>query len=436
MTAIKVHELNKYLKKCISMDYLLTNIEVEGEISNFKYHTNGNMYLSLKDEYAKINAMVYGPDVRSIDFEPKDGDNVLVRGQVSLFDRDASIRIFIREMKLKGLGDLYERYLKLKENLYKEGLFDETNKKEIPYFPKRVGVITAQTGAAVRDIINVLRRRNNAIDIILYPSLVQGEKAAENLIRGVKYFNSSKCENPVDLIIIGRGGGGYEDLFCFNDEKLAREIYKSEIPVISGVGHEVDYVISDFVSDLRAPTPSAAAELASMSKYDLLNRLDLSFDRLNSIMLKSLNEKELELVDKNSNIKSIALDRIKFEEKELENNLNMLNKVFKSKLILEKSTVLFAYKNLIRNKPNKIIYEKRRFLENRSDVLNNNILILLNEKKSELFELKDRLTIPNDYTVFIKDINEKPIVSAAELNPGNDFKVIFDDGTVCATVKE
>ena len=452
MNAIKVSELNKYLKKHISMDYLLSDIEVEGEISNFKLHSNGNMYLSLKDEFSKINAMVYVMDTEGVDFKPKDGDKVLARGSVSLFEKDASIKLFIRSMKLKGLGDLHERYLKLKEKLFKEGLFDEEHKRKISYFPETIGVITSPTGAAVRDIINVLKRRNRSVNIIIYPSLVQGDGASEDLIKGIRYFNN----NPVDTIIIGRGGGGYEDLFCFNDEELAREIYNSRIPVISAVGHEIDYVISDFASDLRAPTPSAAAELVSMSTEDLYNRLEQSFNRLNLETVKFLNEKKDALEIQGKYLNEYFDNEVSDRKVQLDNKYYLLNKTFRYKISLESNILEMTVRNLNKKRPDKLIeekreklnsifkkikisdnvFKKRKELDKARYFLDNNIRYLINEKKTQLSDLKELLKEPEKSTIFIKNSEGKILLKAEDAAVGDNISIIFNDGEISALVKK
>ncbi len=451
MSAIKVQELNKYIKKYISMDYLLSDIEVEGEISNFKYHSNGNMYLSLKDDHSKINAIVYSMDTNKIDFEPQNGDKVLVRGSVSIYEKDASVSFFIREMKLKGLGDLHEKYLRLKDSLYKEGLFDENIKKKISFYPKSVGVITSPTGAAIRDIINVLNRRNNTVDIVIYPSLVQGEYAAKNVIKGIKYFN----ENPVDTIILGRGGGGYEDLFAFNDEELAREIFKSKIPIISAVGHEIDYVISDFVSDIRAATPSAAAEIVSMSKEDLLNKLDIMSNRSEQVLVKKLDCEFDKLNDLKEDLDFYLRERLdrKFNEinllkrfldmkkpvvknSSLENLFKDLNKAFNRKLQLEKFLLDYTFKNIKSANLNKNLYEKKENLNLTRKRLDRNIFSILNENKLKLSLVNTTLKNPLNTNILIKDNENKLILNAESIKSGDNIKILFNDGEVDTLVNK
>lgn len=264
--ALEVTELNEYVKRILNDDPILSNIKVKGEISNFKIHSSGNVYLSLKDEKSKINCMIHRNNFdKKLDLD--NGKKIIAEGYISSYIRDGVYQLYIRKIEIEGQGRLYLEFLKLKEKLQKEGLFNLEHKKSINRFPKAIGVITSPTGAVIRDIINVVKRRYPKIDIKLYPVLVQGENSADNLVEGLEFFNES---NNVDTIIIGRGGGSLEELWSFNEEKLARAIFASEIPVISAVGHETDFTICDFVSDMRAPTPSAAAEIATPNLEDLI----------------------------------------------------------------------------------------------------------------------------------------------------------------------
>ena len=266
-----VSELNGYIKKLISGDILLSFVEVEGEISNFTHHYSGHMYFSLKDEKSRIKCIMFQTDNKSIDFEPSNGLKVVISGSVSVYEKDGTYQIYVKLMKKQGLGELYKKFNLLKEKLDREGLFALEGKKELPFFPKKIGVVTSSTGAAIRDIVSVLRRRFPPVHILIYPSLVQGDNAAKDIIKSLKYLDK---RDDVDLIIVGRGGGSYEELFCFNDEDLARCIYKLNTPVISAVGHESDFTISDLVADIRAATPSAAAELSIPEQDSLKERLN------------------------------------------------------------------------------------------------------------------------------------------------------------------
>lgn len=265
-----VYELNSYINRLFKSEPIIQNILLEGEISNCKIHRSGHVYFSLKDEKAKVNAVMFRSDVEDTSvFE--EGNHVLCRASVNLYEKEGSYNLIVRSVDYRRQGSLYLKYLELKEKLASEGLFDAKYKKELPLLPKRVGVVTSNTGAVISDIVNVMRNRFSKGDILLYPARVQGRDAVEELIEGIKFFNR---EAEVDVIIVGRGGGSYEELFCFNDENLARAIFHSQIPVVSAVGHETDVTISDFVADLRASTPSMAAELIFPSKDELYFRLE------------------------------------------------------------------------------------------------------------------------------------------------------------------
>lgn len=294
--AFNVSELNSYIKKLISMDYILRDINITGEVTNLNVHSNGNIYFSLKDKYARIDAMASRDDVNIQLF---DGAKVLAKGTVTYYDRSGRIFLYVSEIELDGRGNLYQKYLELKEKLSKEGLFDPSHKKKIKRYPSSIGLITSTSGAAIKDVINLFRKRNKSSDIYVFPSLVQGESASENLIRGIKYFNEKE---KVDTIIIARGGGSFEDLFVFNDENLAREIFASNIPIISAVGHEVDFTICDFVADLRAATPTNAAELSTISEDELKDYLLKKKVELNNLIEKRLNLSHFKLLSIYKNI--------------------------------------------------------------------------------------------------------------------------------------
>lgn len=265
-----VSEVNSYIKKLISGDILLSFVEVEGEISNFTHHYSGHMYFSLKDEKSRIKCIMFESDNGSIDFVPSNGLKVVISGSLSVYEKDGTYQIYVKLMKKQGLGDLYKKFNLLKEKLDKGGLFLLEKKKPLPYMPKKIGVVTSSSGAAIRDIVSVLKRRFPPVEILIYPSLVQGDNAPKDIIKSLTYLDKRE---DVDLIIVGRGGGSYEELFCFNDEALARAIYSLKTPVISAVGHESDFTICDLVADVRAATPSAAAELAIPSRTSLRKEL-------------------------------------------------------------------------------------------------------------------------------------------------------------------
>ena len=282
---LTVSEVNNYLKRIIDNDFILNNLSVKGEISNLKYHSSGHIYFSLKDEGGKINCVMFRSKAIMLNLTLEEGMGVVIGGRASIYPQNGSIQLYCDTIEQEGRGELYIKFERLKEKLSKEGYFDEELKKEVPKFPSRVGIVTSPTGAAIRDIINVSRRRNRLVDLVLYPAKVQGIGAYKEVIDGIKYFNRTKS---VDVIIIGRGGGSIEELWNFNEEELAKAIFKSKIPIISAVGHEVDFTISDFVSDVRAATPSQGAEIAIPLQSDIEDAIEYMNNRMGSIIANKL----------------------------------------------------------------------------------------------------------------------------------------------------
>lgn len=266
MQVITVSELNSYIKRKIDTDINLSMVCLRGEISNFKHHYTGHMYMSLKDGSSNVRAVMFRSSAQRLKFEPENGMSVIVTGRVSVFERDGQYQVYVEDMIPDGIGRLYAAYEQLKSSLEAKGYFAEEHKKAIPKYPSVVGVVTAPNGAAIRDIINVISRRYPLANIKIYPALVQGAGAANSICEAIEYFNSKEL---ADVLIVGRGGGSIEDLWAFNEEAVAMAIFSSKIPVISAVGHETDFTIADFVADLRAPTPSAAAEIAVPDKAEL-----------------------------------------------------------------------------------------------------------------------------------------------------------------------
>ena len=269
---ISVTQLNKYVKEKIAGDEYLNNVFIRGEISNFKHHYTGHMYFTLKDENSLVKCIMFKTATATLNFTPKDGMKVLILGTVSVYERDGVYQIYCKAMKEDGIGDLYKAFEELKKKLELEGYFDKSHKKAIPFMPKVIGVLSSKTGSVIRDIINVSTRRNPNVYIRLLPVPVQGEGAGNKIAEAIKLMNQKKL---ADVLILARGGGSLEDLWPFNEEVVARAIYESEIPIISAVGHETDFTIADFVADLRAPTPSAAAELAVTDVVELKKNLEL-----------------------------------------------------------------------------------------------------------------------------------------------------------------
>ncbi|MBE5041127.1 exodeoxyribonuclease VII large subunit [Ructibacterium gallinarum] len=316
--ALSVTQVNQYIKEVMNRDTVLTDILVKGELSNFKAHSSGHMYMSLKDESGVMRAVMFRSSAAKLRFKPQNGMKVVAHGRITVYERDGQYQLYIDDMQQEGIGDLYVAFEKLKNKLNAEGLFDPAHKKPLPKYPKKVGVITAPTGAAIRDIINVLSRRFSYSDVVLYPVLVQGENSAASIVEAIRYFNRT---DGADVLIVGRGGGSIEDLWSFNEEIVARAIYDSHIPIVSAVGHEIDFTISDFAADLRAPTPSAAAELVVPSQNELMDKFNNVYSRLYSqanrilerakLMLKSQAERPV-LTDPRLklNEQRIYLDRL------------------------------------------------------------------------------------------------------------------------------
>ena len=392
--AISVTDLNKYIKEKIATDELLTDILVKGEISNFKNHYTGHLYFTLKDENSLIKCIMFKSYAERLKFNPKDGMKVMVFGSVSVFERDGIYQIYVKAMQEDGVGDLYTKYEELKENLEKEGLFDINHKKKIPLMPKVIGVLTSQTGSVIRDIINVSTRRNPNVYIRLLPVPVQGQGAAEKIAYGIRIMNEKKL---ADVLILARGGGSLEDLWPFNEEIVAREIYDSEIPIISAVGHETDFTISDFVADLRAPTPSAAAELAVPDIYEVKEKINTYNSRLR-LSLK----------------KKIELMRLRYEK-------CMTSRVFKDPLrnINDNYIKIDGYIKSIENS----IRLKKKDLSSK--------YIELVTKLDALSPLK---TLTRGYC--ITELDGKIINSAKKLYANEEVNIKFYDGTKKAKVIE
>ena len=391
---ITVTDLNKYIKNKIDGDEMLNNVLVKGEISNFKNHYTGHMYFTLKDENSLIKCVMFKSYTTHLSFMPKDGMKVMVLGSVAVFERDGIYQIYAKAMKEDGLGSLYTAYEELKKKLEQEGLFAESHKKKIPFMPKTIGVLTSNTGAVIRDIINVSTRRNPGVHIRLYPVPVQGPGAAEKIAEGIKFMNENKL---ADVLIIGRGGGSLEDLWPFNEEIVARAIYDSELPIISAVGHETDFTIADFVADLRAPTPSAAAELAVANIEDVRETLKLYNNRY-KVALK----------------KKIELMRLSYE----------------------KCMARPAYKN-----PTRKINEQYMVIDMKVKALQNSMMLKLKEAKTSFVKENAKLdslsplkTLTRGYSIVTKQESGKVIKSVDDLNSGEKVNLRLSDGQKTATI--
>ena len=384
--AVTVTQLNKYLKDRFDEDENLNAILVKGEISNFKNHYTGHLYFTLKDETSLIKCIMFKSYAEKLQFKPKDGMKVMVFGTVSVFERDGVYQIYSKSMLEDGMGDLHEKFEQLKAKLESEGLFDEKHKKQIPIYPKIIGVLTSQTGAVIRDIINVSSRRNPNVNIRLLPVPVQGPGAAEQIAEKIKIMNEKKL---ADVLIIGRGGGSLEDLWPFNEEVVARAIYDSEIPIISAVGHETDFTIADFVADLRAPTPSAAAELAVPDIFELNLKIQ-SYQNRYKIALK----------------KKIEVMRLRFE------------KIMQSRALTD---------------PKRRIIDNSILLDNLVKRLEKTIKEIQTKKTNKYNELIARLDTLSPLKTLIRGFcltekDGKVVKSVNQINKGDIISIKFSDG--------
>ena len=393
LRALDISEANSYIKRILTNDPILYNLRVKGEISNFKVHSSGNVYLSLKDEKSKLNCIIFKSNYdKSLNLD--NGVKIIATGYISVYERDGAYQLYINEVEIEGIGNLYIEFNKLKEKLKNEGLFDSKYKKQIPKMPRSIGVVTSPTGAVIRDIINVTKRRFPKVDIKLYPVNVQGDKSAEDICSGIEFFN--RMEN-VDTIIVGRGGGSLEELWSFNEEIVAREIFKSKIPIISAVGHETDFTICDFVSDMRAPTPSAAAEIATPDLSEIYYKLDNIKNRMN----RSLNNQ-------------VILDNEK-----LNNTFDKINNHMKNYIIRDKVIQLDQ------------IYDKINFrLEQNLETSKEK----LSKKAALLHNLSPLATISRGYSIVEK--KGHVINSIEEVNVNDEINITLKDGDLDSIINK
>ncbi len=391
--ALSVTQVNLYIKEIMNRDVVLTDILVKGELSNFKAHSSGHMYMSLKDESGVMRAVMFRSSAAKLKFKPQNGMKVVAHGRITVYERDGQYQLYIDDMQQDGIGDLYVAFEQLKVKLNQEGLFDPAHKKPLPRYPKKVGVVTAPTGAAIRDIINVLSRRFSYTDVVLYPVLVQGENSAQSIVEAIRYFNRNRA---ADVLIVGRGGGSIEDLWSFNEEAVARAVYDSEIPIVSAVGHEIDFTISDFAADLRAPTPSAAAELVVPSQAELGEKFNNVYSRLYS----------------------------------------QANRIMeRARLQLKAQTERPAFRN-----PMLKVNEERMYLDRLSQDFTTAYTGILNQKKQALQVGISRLdglsplgTLARGFSV-AKDQQGHVVRTVKQVSAGESLEVMVEDGRILATV--
>ncbi len=411
---LTVSQLNAYINKKLKFDLKLKNIYVKGEISNFKTYPSGHSYFTLKDKNSQIPAVMFKGRRQFLKFEPKDGMKVIIKGKVEVYERDGKYQLYATTITEDGIGALHIAFEQLKKKLDKEGLFDDAHKKDIPTYPQRIGVVTASTGAAVKDIIQTIKGRYPYCEVLVFSTLVQGDLAAPQIVRQINHAQ----QYDIDTLIVGRGGGSIEDLWPFNEEIVARAIYDCKIPVISAVGHEVDFTISDFVADARAPTPTGAAVLAVPDINEVQYKLKQLTDRLN----KNINDK---ITEKKTKLNSISQKQI-FKNPEsiyeikgmtLDNLINKLE---------------FTSKNIITENRNKLFkLENKNILKNPEEITKMKKEVFLRHV-AKLEVLNPLITLKRGYT--LTKMEGKVVSSAKEVKSGDKLDVEFDDGTVSTKV--
>lgn len=387
-----VGQLNSYIKNMFTQDYLLQRLYVKGEVSNCKYHSSGHIYFTLKDAKGTISCVMFAGSRSGLSFRMSEGQQVIVGGSVTVYERDGKYQLYAREIMLEGNGQLYERYERLKKELEERGMFSLEYKRPIPRFIKTLGVVTADTGAAVRDIIQIAGRRNPCVQIVLYPAIVQGAEAAPSIIRGIRALEAF----GVDVMIVGRGGGSIEDLWAFNEREVAQAVFDCRVPVISAVGHETDTTIVDFVADLRAPTPSAAAELAVADLRGILKELAHYKDRLDRRMDRKLEEVRSQARHYRLELK-VASPEYRLQEKKMR---------------------LLSVESRLRDRMGELLRERRHALE------------LYTEKMEGLSPLS---RLCGGYS-YIQDEKGKNIRSVSQVREGQNIRMIVSDGIIRASV--
>jgi exodeoxyribonuclease VII large subunit len=437
---LTIQALTKYIKRKFDADPYLIDIYVKGEISNLKRHSSGHIYFTLKDSKARILSVMFSSAVKGLKFQPENGMNVLIRGSISVYESSGQYQIYVKEMQPDGIGGLFLAYEQLKEKLEKEGLFSLERKRKIPSYPRVIGVITSPTGAAVRDIITTIKRRYPIGKIVLHPALVQGENAAKSIVKAIQKANEQK---NTDVLIIGRGGGSIEELWAFNEEIVARAIYLSDIPVISAVGHETDFTIADFVADLRAPTPTGAAELAVPHIEELMERLLNRKTRL----IRGISDiyrhekKRLDYI-KRSYIFNNPFRLYEQKMEHIDRLTERLNR--ENELIYEraKSELQYLGQRLYRNRPSEQLKREKEACARLSKGLQKNLDLIVKNKQKDFAQTVNTLQalsplkiMERGYSVtYIQDNNLLKSVSQA--NNGDNIQVRVSDGTIICTVND
>ena len=415
---ITVSEVNKYIKEIINDDLLLKKVYLRGEISNFKAHSRGHYYFTLKDENSRIAAVMFSFNNRNLKFVPYDGMKVLVTGKIDVYEASGAYQIYVEDMAPDGIGALYVAFEELKKKLLAEGLFDKDKKKKIRRIPRRIGIVTSPTGAAIKDILTTIKRRFPVCETILFPALVQGEEAASDIAKKIKLANEVKDVYKIDTLIVGRGGGSLEDLWPFNEEVVARAIYDSDIPVISAVGHEIDVTISDYVADLRAPTPTAAAELAVPDINTIITYLDTARSRGYTAINNILNNNYKKLNNlKNSYILTRPMSMYEIKEQKIDILIDNLNKAISKKIDNTKVRLYTCSNSYILNNPEMLYkYSSQR----------------LEHMISKLEVLNPLNTLNRGYAIIKKD--DKVLSSIKNIKKNDTLTIKLKDGEVTSKI--
>ena len=436
---ITIGELNQFIKSMFDDNMYLRKVFLKGEISNFKNHTRGHLYFTLKDDTSRISAVMFYSSAINLNFKPEDGMNVLVEGRISCYPTAGTYQIYVDKMEVDGLGALYIEFEKLKEKLAKEGLFLEEHKKKIPRIPKRIGIVTAPTGAAIKDIISTIKRRFPICETILFPALVQGRDAAPDIVKQIKEADSGKYD--LDCLIVGRGGGSIEDLWAFNEEIVARAIYEAKTPIISAVGHEIDFTIADFVADLRAPTPTGAAEMAVPTVSEINNVIHSFEIRLNEFIANYLHRNKLRINNiKNSYILKNPLSLYEIKEQKLDNMIDVLNNYITKKLDNYKIQMDYIKNSFVLKDPMRLFKVQQEKVIFQEKTLYNFIKRIILENDHQYKMLVNTLKLVNPlgilekgYSLVTKD--DKLIKSFEELKVNDIINIRFFEGSVEALIK-
>lgn len=431
-----ITEINQYIKTILDNDSLLNCVYIKGEISNFKNHSRGHLYFTLKDDETRISAVMFYNNAMKLNFKPEDGMNVLIKGRISSYPAQGSYQIYVETMDLDGVGNLYLEFERLKEKLLKEGLFAKEHKKVLPKYPKKIGIVTAPTGAAIRDIISTIKRRFPLCETILFPSLVQGKDAAPDIVRQIKRAD----QYELDLLIVGRGGGSIEDLWAFNEEIVARAIYEASTPIISAVGHEPDFTIADFVADLRAPTPTGAAEMAVPTMLEIKTLINQYIIRGNKNIKNIVNRKYIEYKNlENRRILKNPLMLYELKEQRLDKLLDLLNRNINTILDRKKFNLKISTNRI--KSPQNLLDIRQKELKESINLARINILKILDQKKHkydfniQTLKLVNPLNIlSNGYSLTLKD--NQIIKSINNIKIDEEVTIKLSDGEFISKVKE